>query len=490
MARSARVLKRTPRRHMAQAQQDESARSTEESSQFSVDSSVILPEDTPKALLLALRRQLRRHDLGRLLDYDQSQKSLLSIMKGDGQSYRLPQALLSLVTETCRRQDIEFTINDRRSVVNASPLQLSYAPSNEDEAAIKRLELKDSGVLVASDNQDQKRLIAALLSRRQQRTLIIAEDHRSLGIWQNALNEFFTLNSDQLSRLSESRTKTDIALTYYEALTPGDLVKYRQSFGQVIFTGVDRVNPIKLLTILHHLQSRYLVGIAEQTVRDDKLHGPLYLVLGGVSVEYIAQSENRALRLAYRSRQTPFEFEYEGRQDYQNLVAALALDPKRNQQIVDDILLEAQAEERCLVLSERRDHLKALADELGSHVDVAIISSDIRPAQRAELVSHFNQGQIRVLLATSQIAVEAIRSPLLSRLFITYPFSQAQKLERIASLLLAPAPEKKEGAIYDYDDVAVIPLHRTFEKRKKIVQRIQRKSDSIYQKWAQLSLGV
>lgn len=455
-----------------------------------VDSEVHLPATAPRRLLLALRRQLRRHDFGRLLEHDQGQRALLGLLKAHGDHHSLPQALLSQLASTCQRHGIAYAVTDRRSMVACAPLRHRVTLSEAQESALRRLLLRDNGVLVAPEEGDRWALSAELITRRQQRTLLLTVDGQRQRRWRSALQEALDLPGErEVTGLSDALPASRVVVASYEALTPGTLEKLRRAFGLVVFDAVDEVDAISLIRVVRTLESRYLLGLAADATRVDGLHGPLQLVLGGIAHELAAPAAPRALRLSQRSPATAYRFDYAGRQHYQALLAALAADGERTAQIAQDIAQEAAQGSACLVLSERRDHLTNLREALPDGISAEIVSSDVRPGERAELVARFARGELTVLLATGQIALESIKAPCLSRLFVTFPFSHGQKLERISELLLTAAPGKRDAIVFDYDDVHVAPLHRAHQKRAKVIERLQKQSEQAYQKWAQLSLG-
>ncbi|PIE65976.1 MAG: hypothetical protein CSA24_01310 [Deltaproteobacteria bacterium] len=457
-----------------------------------VDSELRLPAETPRKLVLALRRQLRRHDLAKLLDHDEHHKGLFTLLSTQGDAHVMPQTLLPQLTETCRRQGIPFSVDDRRSSVSSPPLHHRRRLAGPQQQALHRLLLRDSGVLVAPAQDDRLALAAELVARRQQRTLVVAADSAQVRLWLATLGEVLALSTarGELARLGDASAAARVVVTSYEALTPGALAQHREAFGQLVLDAVHAVDPIRLLTALRGLAPRHLLGLAAESSRQDQLHGPLYLVLGGVAYELAAPVNHQALKLALRHRQTTFAFDYGGRSQYQALLAALASDQQRAAQIAEDVVNEVRAGQACLVLSERRDHLALLAEELPGEISAELVTSDIRPGDRTARVARFTRGEISVLFATGQIALEAVKTPRASRLFITFPFSHAQKLEKISAPLLAPAPGKQDAAIYDYDDVAVAPLTRGHAKRAKVLARLQRKADDTHWRWAQLSLNV
>jgi superfamily II DNA or RNA helicase len=254
----------------------------------------------------------------------------------------------------------------------------------------------------------------------------------------------------------------------------------RRDYGMVICDGVCQVDALTLMRVVRTVGARYLLGLAAGPVREDGLHRTLSMAMGGVVLRMASDHEQpKTLRLTLRTRATEFDFPgYEGRRQYQALVAALAGDRPRAELVVDEVVREARAGHPCLVLSERRDHLELLVSLLPDDLEREAITSTVRPAERQRIISRFESGELTVLLATSQIAAETLVTPRLQRVFLTFPFSYARKLERVVrSGLMAPTAGQQRAVLYDYDDPKVEPLHRAFKKRSEAFNKLRRESD-------------
>lgn len=444
---------------------------------------------TPRKLLQALRRQLRTHDLGRLIAHDQSQRELLSLLATAEDRCRMPQALLAPLVDACRRYDIDYAVIDRRSMVSCPAIRARSPLSPLQQKALMRLLLRDSGVLVADSAQDRASLAAELMTRRQQRTLLLTTSDRLEG-WSTALEESLATKPPALGTAAAGQPSARVVLGDYHALRGEVRDELSGRFGMVIFDAVESIDPLTLMRTVRAVDARYLLGLASSATREDGLQGALYLVLGGVAHELRSEGGVRALKLAYRRRPTTFEYAYGGREDYQAMLAALGTAEARNRQIVGDLLLEARAGHPCLVLSERREHLQRLQEGLPEEIASDFVTSQVRPADRAAIVAKLDSGEIRVLFATSQIAAESVRVTCARRLFITFPFSFGQKLERLTKALLDPSPGQEDAVVYDYDDLAISPLHRACDKRAKVIGRLQRAAEQRFMRWAQLPLEI
>jgi superfamily II DNA or RNA helicase len=361
--------------------------------------------------------------------------------------------------------------------------------SATESAALRRLLLRDSGVVVAEAIRSRRALAIELIARRQQRTLVVVESDDQVAEWIDGIREGLGLSSPQVCQLSEASQDTWIVVGTYQRLSTLPEPAQRNDYGLMICDGMNSVDPLTFMQTVRTAGARYLLGLAAAPTRADGLHDTLFLALGGVVDRLARAPGGTALRLVCRFRTTEFAYPgYQGRRQYQALLAALADDEARCAMIAEDVAQEARKGRPCLVLSERRDHLERLVDLLHrrGEMNTEMITSNIRPAQRSRAISRFEGGEVLVLLATSQIATDSIHTTRVERLFLTFPFSYAQKLNRLVKSLLHPSAGQQEAVLYDYDDVLVDPLHRAFEKRKKFVSRLRREADER----AQLSLPL
>jgi len=456
-----------------------------------VDTDVQVSADTaPKRVVDALRRHLRPHNLARTVQHrDHDQRALLTLLQAHSGHYRLPQGLLRRVTETCQRHGIPYSVVDRRAMVSCPPLRTTAQLTSSQQKALRRLLLHDGGVIVAPSFADRAAVAAETIARRRQRCLVLC-DPSTAGDWAAQLADLLHPGRPFVQRLRAASNETRVVVASYEEagqLPPGAL---RQAYGLVVFDGVEAVDPLVMMKRVRAVGARYLLGFAERATRGDGLHGTLFLVLGGLVHRMPAASVNRPPQLSLHFVPTAFHFPYEGRSQYQAMVAALALDEERNRQLVRDIAREAHAENPCVVLSERRDHLETLAKLLPREISAGQVTSAVRPAQRSELLARFSRGDLRVILCTSQIAAEALQTATARALFISFPFSYARKLQALVQQLLRPASDKTTVQVYDYDDQQISPLHRAFDKRAKLLERLRRDADRAHRSWAQLTLEL
>lgn len=439
---------------------------------------------TPRPLVDALRRRIRRHQGGTPPPHS----GLPAVLISEGGRYRLPQSLLPWLTETCQRKGFTFTVEDRRSLspCPAYPPRLPLAGT--EGRTLRRLLLRDAAVLVASE-QHSSGLAAELLARRQQRTLLITGRQAEAARWQQQLGQSLAL-ADAVSPLTRANGSCRVAVACYRELLGERAAALGGQFGMVIFDGLDRAASTPLVQVIRRTSARYLLGLAREPTRKDGLHPHIFLLLGDAVFRQGPARARPPLPLSLKVRPTAAELAGVPHQHYHALLSALARDEGRAAQVCADVTAEARAGQRCLVLSERRDHLERLAAGLGEGVSSVLLTSAVRPAERLHALERLERGEVQVVLTTRQIAMDIFRSAAVSRLFLSFPFAYAPKLRPLVQLLVQPHPGKTDAALFDYHDARVPPLDRSCAKRQGALRRLQRSLDRAGRDAAQLRLDL
>jgi len=454
--------------------------------QIRVHTHVVLHDRTaPRKLLDALRRQVRHQGGGPL---DHGGDMLPCLMESAGGEHRLPQALLPLIIDTCTRQQLEYLVDDQRVVLPCAALRARCGLNAAEQEILRRLMLRDSGVLVAPAGRGRA-LAIDLLARRQQRCLVLTGSDILKQKWLSHLRQALDLRTPDVCPLERQEATSRLVVGTQQAAARISPDALQGQFGMQVLDCPDELEHGHLRQSIARADSHYLLGLFRPSARPSGLQGYTFLALGGGNVHRL-KSEHRALIPRIRTSVTGLSFLYEGRHQYQALVRAMAADGGRCQQIALQVAAEAEAGHPCLVLSERRDHLEALARLLPRRVKTETLSSAVRAAERDHLVDRFERGEFMVLMATSQIARESISTNRVSRLFLTFPFSYVQKLEQALGWLVRPSPGQKDAILFDFDDVKVAPLHRSFLKRQQVLKRLRRKLTQQQQDNAQLGLPL
>jgi len=147
----------------------------------------------------------------------------------------------------------------------------------------------------------------------------------------------------------------------------------------------------------------------------------------------------------------------------------LATDKERNDLICADVMSVLEEKRFPIVLTERRDHLEALAQGLQKNVPHAIILHGTMKAsarrKAIDSLAALSEGVPRLILATGRYVGEGFDVAGLDTLFLALPVSWKGTLIQYAGRLHRPYAGKTEVRIYDYFDREVSMLRCMFEKR-------------------------
>jgi hypothetical protein len=155
--------------------------------------------------------------------------------------------------------------------------------------------------------------------------------------------------------------------------------------------------------------------------------------------------------------------------EFQRLCAALSADAGRNRLVVEDVLAAVKEGRSPLLLTERTEHLRFLAERLSSEVPhvIALQGGMGRKALAASLARAAEEtgGQGRVVIATGKFIGEGFDDPRLDTLFLAMPISWRGTVAQYAGRLHRLHDGKREVRIYDYADLDVTMLARMFDRR-------------------------
>lgn len=131
------------------------------------------------------------------------------------------------------------------------------------------------------------------------------------------------------------------------------------------------------------------------------------------------------------------------------LLKFMCASPGRNRVIAEQLILALKSGRKCLVVSERLQHLRDLETALYKYW---IEADGTRPS-----VGYYIGGQekealeeaakARVIFATSQLVQEGLDIPALDTLFLTTPLSD---VEQVAGRILRPSDGKKDPVVVDF----------------------------------------
>jgi superfamily II DNA or RNA helicase len=333
------------------------------------------------------------------------------------------------------------------------------------------LTLKRSfGVLEAGTGSGKTVMALAAVAARNQPTLVVVHTKELLYQWQERAAEFLDCEAGLIGDGHFEVRPFTVGIVNTVRKKVEDLVAH---FGHLVVDECHRVPATLFTDVVSSFDCYYLLGLSATAFRKDDGFTRLIYYFMGDRIHKVDQGELQATGAIVKPelirRETSFSYGYRG--DYQALIKALTRHEGRNMQIVSDILDVAgdQMSGTSLVVSDRVVHCEIflkLLEERG--IKVELLTGQISPEKRAEIVAAVQRGDLQVLVATLQLISEGFDCPGLSTLFLTTPITFEGRLLQVIGRIMRPA-EGKRPRVYDYVDASIGTLKRSASIRQRVL---------------------
>lgn len=280
-------------------------------------------------------------------------------------------------------------------------------------------------------------------------TLILVHTQALLNQWKQALSDFLEIN-ETLPELPKKRGRrkersligqfggaknslsgfADIAII--QSLISGDEVRdLVKDYGMVIVDECHHVSAVSFERVLKEVDAKYVYGLTATPARQDGHQPIIHMQCGPIryQVDAKAQAEKRPFDHAVIPKFTSFAQPLTDDAPWKitDAYAAMQVDAERNQRIAADVS-GAVAEGRTpIVLTERYEHAKLLAELLREKgQQVVLLSGKGSAKEKREVLQELSQispEESLILVATGRYVGEGFDFPRLDTLFLAMPVS-------------------------------------------------------------------
>ena len=390
----------------------------------------------------------------------------------------LPRGCLEEVQGMLTNLGIETVLRDER--VSGAPLGVRFKGElrPEQQLAAKALAAHETGVLAATTAFGKTVLAAWLIAQRGVSTLVLVHRQQLMAQWVERLSQFLELPNEAIGKLGGGRRKLtgklDVALIQ-SLVRKGVVHDCVGAYGYLVVDECHHLPAASFELVARRAKVRYVTGLSASITRQDGHHPILFMQCGPVRYRVNAQQQAASQPFAHQVLVRPTGFrsnwpsEEDTRLEFQKLNKALTEAPARNQMICADVLAAVRAGRFPLVLTERTEHLRLLAEELAKRVEHVIVlqggmgRKETQAAMAA--LAQLPEGQSGVLLATGKYIGEGFDEPRLDTLFLTMPISWRGTIAQYVGRLHRLHAGKREVQVYDYADLDVPMLARMFDRR-------------------------
>ena len=393
----------------------------------------------------------------------------------------LPRGCLEAARAALRRTGAELRVRDAREEGEALEVAFHGELRPAQKAAAEAMMRHDCGVLEAGTAFGKTVLAAWMVAARGRGALVLVNRRTLQRQWVARLAQFLGLREREIGRIGggarRATGRLDVALLQTLARRPASELRAMR-YGFVVVDECHGLPAETFARVADALRARFFLGLSATPVRRDGRHPALALQCGPVRHAVPAAALARAEPFAHVAIVRPTAFapppeladRPPGAPALAALFDALCADPDRNARLVSDALACLAEERSPVVLSDRRDHVAALAAALRERgaPNVFELVGGLRPkalAAATAAIAAVPPGEGRVLVATGPLLGEGFDDARLDTLLLATPLSWRGRLAQYAGRLHRRHEGKKEVRIYDYADLGVPALSRMFDKR-------------------------
>lgn len=381
----------------------------------------------------------------------------LSFFQRAGDSYRIPRGFIGQLLQILDYNQIPFRVIDRTRLLYEVKFDFKGELRPYQDEAVKAVLGRRFGLLEAPPGSGKTIMALAAIATKKQPALILTHTKELLYQWQDRTCQFLGLEKEEIGLIGDGKKTIGDRLTIgivNSALKVADELQERIGF--LIIDECHRTPSRTFTEAVTFFDCRFMLGLSATPYRRDGLTKLIYLHIGDRlhRIETKALQEQKAIMTAKLiSRETGFKYPYKGPEDYQPMVTALTEDKDRNRLIAGDVLnASKKGKGISLVISDRKEHCRALARMVSPYRPTRELYGDLRSKERKRIVEELNQGNVKILVATSQLIGEGFDLPALSNLFLTTPVKFEGRLKQYTGRILRTARGKDTPVVYDYQD--------------------------------------
>jgi superfamily II DNA or RNA helicase len=412
----------------------------------------------------------------RLPTYDKPR--IVACAEDHPKHFGFPRGCLDEVRELLRSLKINSCVRDERFA--GEPLNVSFRGElrPEQQIAAEALLRHETGVLAATTAFGKTVVAAWLIAQRAVNTLVLVHRQQLLEQWVERLSSFLGLPAGTIGRLGGGRKKLtgglDVALI--QSLVRKEVVDDRvANYGHVIVDECHHISARSFELAVRRAKAKFVTGLSATVARKDGHHPIIFMQCGPVRHRTDAKAQAAARPFAHQVFVRPTNFrpsfppDLDPRVEFHQLYEGLRNDDARNCMICADIVSTIRDGRSPLVLTERTEHLRDLAQRLSPEIPHLILLQGGlgRKALAAALarLAEIPNNEGCAILATGKYVGEGFDHPRLDTLFLTLPVSWRGTIAQYVGRLHRLHDGKREVRVYDYADLNIPMLSRMFDRR-------------------------
>ena len=352
---------------------------------------------------------------------------------------------------------------DYKSSINLYPYQ---------ENAVRAAEGLKNGVIVMPCGSGKTQTALELVARVSGRCLWLTHTQDLLNQSLNRAKSVLGVDTRTYGTITGGKVNIGSGITFATVQTMArlDLSQYRDAWDIVIVDECHKAvgSPTRVMQfykVLSNISCRYKIGLTATPKRADGLQKSMFALIGDIIYEVTREEvKNTTCPVKVEWVETGYKPDMDiilagdGTINYAALVDDLTHEGKRYCKVLDAIdTAIAQNDGYVLVLANRVEYLQRLTAELSARgVNAVCLSvlgnSKAAKAERKEALRKLNDGEIKCVLATYQLAKEGLDVPNLRYVVFATPEKDETTVTQAVGRVGRKADGKEYGTIIDFVD--------------------------------------
>jgi len=385
----------------------------------------------------------------------------------------LPRGCLEAVQELLKDNGIRCDLRDERFEGDALDIAFTGTLRFDQEAAVVKMLRHDAGVFCAPTAFGKTVTAAAMIARRGVNTLVLVHRTELLKQWQERLQSFLDVGKGLIGTIGGGKAKPTgrIDIAVMQSLSRKDEVNSLvENDGHVIVDECHHVGAVSFDAILKRVKAKYVLGLTATPIRRDGQQ-PIIFMQCGPTRHTAIKPAGAPHDLEVVPHSLPKRIDLAQEAGIQDVFRHIANDLDRTEAIGTEIEGAFNQGRKVLVLTERTEHLDAIAAALGGRVPHPfVLHGRMSRKQRAALIGELDAlppDAPRILLATGKLVGEGFDHPPLDTLVLAMPISWKGTLQQYAGRLHREHATKTSVRIIDFVDAGHPVLLRMWDRRQR-----------------------
>lgn len=417
----------------------------------------------------------------------------------EGDFIKIPRGLLENITEECEKTDIEYIIEEKRSIGRPIHVKFMGELKEAQTLAVEELLQYDNGILNAATAFGKTVVCCDVIAKKQVSTLILLQSSALMEQWQDALERFLHIDEEppeyetptgrkkkrksvigKLQGVHDSTTgMIDLAMVG-SVCKNGEYHKRLKEYGLILVDECHHAASDTIVNILQEVNAKYVYGVTATPFRGDGLEKINYMLLGPIRYKYTSKDrakEQGIEHLVYpRFTRTVVPRFSQDKMHPNEAYEIIRNNEERDEFIIRDVKRCVDAGRTPVILSKFIDHSQRLYQRLMDYADkVFLLSGRNSKKEHKEMIKQMNQvkpEESMILVATGKLIGEGFDYPRLDTLIMATPVAWKGVVEQYAGRLNRDYDGKKNVMIYDYVDCHIAMFDRMYHKRLKAYKQI------------------